>query len=56
MFSMPTNSCVNASQLLNELAIENSPYAIIDVLKVVTEESKTKGVGIFCTAGERASR
>jgi hypothetical protein len=36
---------------LNELAIQNSPHAIVDVLKVITEESKDKGIGIFCTAG-----
>ena len=39
-------------QLLNELAIENSAYAIIDILKVITEESSSRNIGIFCTAGK----
>ena len=39
-------------QLLNELAIENSPHAIIAVLKIITEEAKSKSIGIYCTAGK----
>ena len=39
-------------QLLNELAIEKSPETLVSCLKVIAQETKHKGIGIFCTAGK----
>jgi len=39
-------------QLLNELAVDYSPHVVIDTLKVITEETENKAVGVFCTAGK----
>jgi protein tyrosine/serine phosphatase len=39
-------------QLLNELAVDYSPRVIIETLKVITQETETKAVGVFCTAGK----
>lgn len=39
-------------QLLNELAVDYSPQVIIETLKVITQETETKAVGVFCTAGK----
>ena len=38
--------------LLNELAIEKSPEALISCLKIITSEAEHKAIGIFCTAGK----
>ena len=38
--------------LLNELAIEKSPEALISCLKIITIEAEHKAVGVFCTAGK----
>ena len=38
--------------LLNELAIEKSPEALVSCLKIITSEVEHKAIAIFCTAGK----